>query len=142
MKLIKNIECQSCTSVLCNIRQDVKAACQDFGYPDADINNIVLAIDEACANVIRYGYKYCEKGWVGLKIYDNGSEAVFHISDRCAEICEADLAVKPRSDDQPGGLGLHIIHEVMDSVHLVDGPVEGNTLELRKQLPPKEAQGQ
>lgn len=140
--MIKNIECSSCTSVLCSIRQDVKATCLDFGYSEPDVNNIVLAIDEACANVIRYGYKNCDNGSVNLKIYDAGSEVVFHIIDQCARICDADLSAKPRNDEQPGGLGLHIIHQVMDSVRLIEGCANGNTLELRKQLPFKEALGQ
>jgi anti-sigma regulatory factor (Ser/Thr protein kinase) len=124
---------------LCTIRHDVKEVCLEFGYPDPDVNAIVLAIDEACANVIRYGYKYCNNGFVNLKIYQAENEAVFHIIDQCPEICEADITAKPRDDSKPGGLGLHIIHQVMDGVHLIKESSKGNTLELRKQLPAKEA---
>lgn len=139
MKLIKNIECDSCTSKLCSIRADVREACLEFGFPDPDINSIVLAVDEACANVIRYGYKYCNNGSVKLQIFAADGEAVFHIIDQCPEICEADITAKPVVDEQPGGLGLHIIHQVMDRVHLIEGNASGNTLEMRKQLPLKEA---
>lgn len=138
MKLLKSIECTSCTSQLCTIREDVRAACLEFGYPEPNINEIVLAIDEACANVIRYGYQYCNNGSVGLDIYRTDQEAIFRIIDQCPEICDADLQAKPRNDEEPGGLGMHIIHQIMDSVALIEGNDRGNTLELRKQLPSKE----
>ena len=136
MKQLQHLSYSSCTSQLGEIRKDVRAASEAQGFNESDINLIVLAVDEAYANVIRYGYNMCDDGSMDLKIFDDGDEIVFHLADRCPKICDADITAKPREADKPGGLGLHIINEVMDGgVQLLETDEPGNTLELRKRKP-------
>ena len=81
-----------------------------------DAQMIILAMDETCSNIIRHGYKgdYTQKIdiFVSLEtksltitVVDNGIK--FDIT-----------SIKPRdvSEVRPGGLGIHIIKEVMDKV--------------------------
>jgi anti-sigma regulatory factor (Ser/Thr protein kinase) len=135
MKLVKQSKYLSCTSQLCEIRKDVREGCQKFGLAEQDINMVVLAVDEAYANVIRYGYNMCDDGCMELEVYDDEGDMVFHLIDQCPKISVQDITAKVSQLEQPGGLGLQIIHRVMDGgVQLLDSDGPGNILELRKRI--------
>ena len=135
MKLILCDEHDACTSQLCQIRAKVRDACGCIGFPIADINAITLAIDEACTNIIRYAYGG-EVGRIVLTIYQQGEEAVFSLQDFAECIDEACLEMKKKSLLEPGGLGLKLIYQIMDSVELLPSHDQiGNILELKKHLP-------
>ncbi len=61
---------------------------------------------------------------------------VFRLTDFALhKTCAEQMRSRPLDEIRPGGLGCHIINEVMDEVVLLDrqgGP--GNVLELRKRL--------
>lgn len=136
MKLIQKEEYSACTSELCQIRAAVRNACQIMGFDEAEINVITLAIDEACTNIIRYAYGGKQSGRVILEILEDGSDAIFRLSDFAKCIDKSCLEVKKKNLLEPGGLGLQLIHQVMDSVQLMPPPKSvGNLLELRKSLP-------
>ena len=136
MKLIRSSEYSSCTSELCQIRATVRDACSEVGFEEADINCITLAIDEACTNIIRYAYGGEKCGRVILEIYQTDSEIIFRLTDFAQCIDKSCLEVKQKELLEPGGLGLQLIHQVMDSVQLMPPPKSvGNLLELKKFLP-------
>lgn len=101
---------------------------------------LVLAVNEACMNVIQHGYRGDPRGEIVLQIFNNDGELEFRLRDY-AEAVDPD-AVKPRPLDRlrPGGLGTHFIREIMDDFHFrrpADG--RGNLLIMRKLLGPGEA---
>jgi anti-sigma regulatory factor (Ser/Thr protein kinase) len=104
-----------------------------IGWDESESRAIVLAVDEALANVIRHAYHNrtdclmeleCRESADGLEItlLDNGDAP-----DR-SKICAREIGC-----DQPGGLGTHIIKEVMDKVSYEESP-EGNRFVAVKQL--------
>lgn len=109
---------------LCRIRRDVRDVVTRCGcHPDL-VEKLVLAINEACMNVIQHAYQGDDRGEIWLEIHNNGEKLLFHIEDRAPPI---DLsAVHPRNlnDLRPGGLGTHFIREIMDEVKL--GHLEGD----------------
>jgi anti-sigma regulatory factor (Ser/Thr protein kinase) len=113
----------------------VRDACKQLGYPESEINVITLAIDEACTNIIRYAY--CgESGRIVLEIYQEPKQAIFRLRDFAPCIDGACLEYRKKNLLEPGGLGLQLIHQVMDSVQLIPPPEPiGNILELKKRLP-------
>jgi anti-sigma regulatory factor (Ser/Thr protein kinase) len=128
------IVCSSCTSELAGIRELIRKACAKFGLDTSTTDKVVLAIDEACANVIRHGYHYSKKGYICIETYQEDGFGVFLIKDHCPQINESVL--KPPQKDllDPGGLGLRLMHEVMDSVALIPHSEDGNHLELKIKL--------
>jgi serine/threonine-protein kinase RsbW len=131
MQDIADISCKACTSELQGIRKRVKQACKDFALSDDKTSAVVLAIDEACANVIRHSCAFSDKFSLEVKVSREKNYGVFLIIDNCPPISAECL--QPKQDDplQPGGLGLHIIRQVMDSVKLLPHNGSGNTLELK-----------
>jgi anti-sigma regulatory factor (Ser/Thr protein kinase) len=106
-----------------------------LAYAESDINLIALVIDEACSNIIRYAY--CgESGRIVLEIFQRENEAIFHLQDFAKCIDKSCLELREKNLLEPGGLGLQLIHQVMDSVQLLPPQgTTGNILELKKYLP-------
>jgi sigma-B regulation protein RsbU (phosphoserine phosphatase) len=101
------------------------------------VDSVVLAVDEACTNIIRHAYgRECDTEII-LEILQEGEELIFRLTDFADPV--DDRAVTPRAIDHmnPGGLGMHIINQVMDKVAFVECPKgAGNVLEMRKKITP------
>ena len=128
------ISCKSCTSELQRIRNTVKSACGEFGFDADKTAAVVLAVDEACANVIRHSCAYSDRFKLDLNISQENNFGVFVVIDNCPPITEEQL--NPKKDDplNPGGLGLHLINQVMDSVTLLPYNDIGNRLQMKIKL--------
>ena len=88
--------------------------------PDAE--RLVLAIDEACSNVIKYRCDTIDDGQVTVTI--ERGERVLRV--RIGQFCRADDVdkIKPRdlADVRPGGLGTSFIQQIMDRVLYQEEP--------------------
>ncbi len=98
-------------------------------------DKLVIAVNEACMNVIQHAYKGDDSGEIVLEILNNNNRLLFRLQDYAAPI---DLdSVKPRAlkDIRPGGLGVHFIQEIMDECEMghLEGGV-GNYLEMIKKI--------
>lgn len=104
------------------------------GLAEKEAWSVVLAIDEACSNVIKHCCQddptrsievsiILDKNVLTVTIVDNGNP--FNID-----------SIKPRDiqEIKPGGLGIHIIREVMDAVEYSHSPEGLNQLKLIKNL--------
>ncbi|MFG0328196.1 MAG: ATP-binding protein [Phycisphaerales bacterium JB037] len=115
------IELRSDPRLLSGAREFVSAAARRFGFPELDCSRIALAIDEALANVICHGYKRRPDGpiWVTLWFVDEsngGPELKVVIEDEGDQVDIENIKGRDLADIRPGGLGVHIIQEVMDKV--------------------------
>jgi anti-sigma regulatory factor (Ser/Thr protein kinase) len=120
---------------LCLVRALVRHAAEAAGCNPALCEQLTLAVNEACMNVIQHAYKGDVTGEIVLETLKNGSDMMFRIRDFASPIDFS--CVKPRvlEDVRPGGLGVHFIREIMDYCemgHLEQGG--GNYLELRKKI--------
>ncbi len=117
------------------IRTVVGEALNDEQVDEKIAGEVVLAIDEACQNIIRHAYgKECDED-ISLEVYLRGGRLEINLTDDAPPI---DLdAVRPRDLDEirPGGLGTHFINEIMDEVtysYLESGT--GNRLHMVKTI--------
>src|SRR5271157_1471660 len=55
-KLTKTIE--SRTDNLLEVRKFVLRAAREFGFSEEEASKIVLAVDEACTNIIKHAYQF------------------------------------------------------------------------------------
>jgi len=110
------------------VRKEVTKTAQNVGCGTEDVQDFVLAIDEACQNIIRYAYGEDQEGEITLKIYHKDRELVVMLRD-FAEPTDVEM-VKPRDldDIRPGGLGTHFIAEIMDRVEFMPPPLDGGNL--------------
>lgn len=101
---------------LCNL---VGKAAADAGFDDRTIYACQLAIGEACENIITHGYKQEGAGELLLTARASPGKLIIELCDSAPPF---NPSLKPpplnwEDEDPPvGGLGLLIIHRVMDKV--------------------------
>ena len=123
------------TDALSAVRSVVRYACQQACCAEECSEQVVLAINEACMNVIQHGYAFAEGKFFTLRMRIEDGVLITYLLDNALPATDADL--RPREIDQlrPGGLGVHFMRELMDSVVYVQAP-EGfvNCLQLSKRI--------
>ncbi len=121
---------------LCNVRQKLRETLEPLGKPEALVNCIVLAVGEACMNIIQHAYSKDEHGNIILEIEKQGDDVTFRLTDFASHKTRAEeMKSRPLDEIRPGGLGCHLINEIMDEVKLIDcGNNCGNVLQMKKCL--------
>lgn len=104
---------------------------------EADLRyQLVLAVDEACSNIIRHAYRGPCDARIELAMSRAGRELRIELRDYAP--CVDPARVRPRdlSECRPGGLGVALIDQLMDEWRLEpDAGGCGNRLHMRKMLP-------
>ncbi len=119
---------------LCLIRDVTARLCVSGGLEEPAINTLKLAIDEACANIIKHTYKgdTGKKIRVQYRITEKAFEAV--IEDSGQKVTPELLQGRDLDDVRPGGLGIHFIKRAFDVVAYDEKKKKGNRLRLIKYL--------
>jgi serine/threonine-protein kinase RsbW len=120
---------------LATIREFVAQTGRDLGLDQRTIQELQLAVDEASTNVIRHAY-----GGKGgeIEISVELDEGIVRLTIRDWGIPFDPMAVPvpdvsaPLEQRKLGGLGLFLIHRVMDGVHFAFDAEQGNTLSMEK----------
>jgi sigma-B regulation protein RsbU (phosphoserine phosphatase) len=116
------------------IRQAVAAAVEAIGCDGDTIGDVVLAVDEACQNIVRHSYGGAE-GDVIVQLTLEDDRLVVRLIDFAPPVAADAIAPRPIHELQPGGLGLHFIRSVMDDIALLPPPVgAGNLLQMVKSV--------
>jgi len=120
---------------LCLVRALVKRAAEVCGCNENLGEKLVIAVNEACMNVIQHAYKEDERGEIIMQIHNNDSQMLFRILDFAKPVDLARVESRDLQDVRPGGLGVHFIREIMDDCrmgHLDQG--KGNYIEMKKKI--------
>ena len=106
-----------------------------IGEERGTIEDVVLAIDEACQNIIRHAYGGETDKEIVLNLEQDGKKLVVSLRDYAQEVGVDCMKFRDLAEVRPGGLGCHFIQEVMDEVSL-GRPTEGrgNLLRMVKQM--------
>jgi sigma-B regulation protein RsbU (phosphoserine phosphatase) len=123
-------------SALKAIREAIRDAVRAAGVAEAAVGDLVLAVDEACQNIIRHAYGGEEGGEIELVMKREGADLVIDLRD-FAEPVDPDCVKRERdlAEVKPGGLGTHFMRSVMDEVAFVEcSKTRGNLLRMRKRI--------
>lgn len=134
-KRILNIRFHAAADQLKKIRDTVRQAMDTHGcYPEIT-DKIVLAVNEACMNIIQHAYGKKECGDIILEIFHNQNEVTVLITDFAKPIDITKCKPRDLKDIRPGGLGTHFISKLMDGFEYRIGPKNtGNVLEMKKKI--------
>jgi sigma-B regulation protein RsbU (phosphoserine phosphatase) len=117
------------------VRGSVRAAARMCGFGDRAAQNIVLAVDEACQNVIVHAYKGRDNGEMILTVFRHAGGILLRLRDFAAPIDPTKIKPRRLDDIRPGHLGSHFIREIMDTVAFLPVPDgEGNLMEMSKYM--------
>lgn len=117
------------------LRSLVQGAMELLGA-DAECSDCAaLAVSEVCMNVIQHAYGPECPGEIVLEILNNRDTVKFRVTDFAAPVDAAAVRSRNLDDLRPGGLGVHLIHQVMDQAGFVPPPAgAGNVFEMTKRL--------
>ena len=103
---------------LCQTRSSVRTALTKSGWCSDTVGDIVLAIDEACQNIIRHAYGEETDEEIVLQIRCEGEALVISLRDYAPKVSPDCMKSRDLEDIRPGGLGCHFIQQVMDEVSI------------------------
>ncbi len=95
---------------------------------------ITLAVNEACSNIIKHGYENDYNQKIKITISLKTDICTISIIDNGIKFDINSIDQRDVSEIKPGGLGLHIIQEVMDIVEYSQTVQKFNKLTMVKKL--------
>ncbi|HVZ94416.1 MAG TPA: ATP-binding protein [Phycisphaerales bacterium] len=131
---------------LSGARELVSAVAKRFGFAEEISGKIALAVDEALCNVIRHGYDRRPDGPIWLSIWPEGVNGSADaagdkptgirivIEDEAQQVDPDKIKGRELEDVRPGGLGVFIMRQVMNSVKFEKRPDKGMRLEMVKSI--------
>jgi anti-sigma regulatory factor (Ser/Thr protein kinase) len=119
---------------LCLIRKVQEQLLTEINIPEDMIRRLILCVDEACSNIIKYSYEGDCQQPIEVSFLVNQQYYEVQILDYGKQ-CDV-KKIKPRPIDEvvPGGLGTYFMNEIMDEVHYCTQREEGTLLTMRKKL--------
>ena len=116
------------------IRNFIGDACRRAGVERAAAHGLVLAVDEACNNIVEHGYAGREPGPIRVSFEADHERIVMVITDRGRAFDPKDAPVPDLHRDwrerRVGGLGWHLIRQFVDEIHYDPDTENGNRLTL------------
>lgn len=118
------------------IRAMVREAALAHGATAEWAHDLVLAVDEACQNVIRHGYgDHGLSGDVIVEVAADGDGMCVHVTDFATPVDPATIRPRDLGEIRPGGLGVFLMRTLTDECAWeAPPPGAGNVLRLRKRF--------
>jgi serine/threonine-protein kinase RsbW len=129
----RKLEFSSHSGNLALMRKYVRKFLETYKFSDKEQTLIVLGVDEACTNIIRYAYELRDDQLITLTLEELRGCVRMRLRDYGIQV--PSNVLKGRSFDtiKPGGLGLHLIRNAFDKVDYILKP-RGTELVLTKNL--------
>jgi anti-sigma regulatory factor (Ser/Thr protein kinase) len=123
------------TEVLAEVRSAVGDGCRQAHCSEECSGQVVLAINEACMNVIQHGYQFAAGQCFTLRLAVDDGVLLAELLDNGSPATDSDLRPRELDELRPGGLGVRFMRELMDGVLYLPAP-DGftNCLQLSKRI--------
>ena len=98
-----------------------------------EVENVKVAVSEACNNAMQYAYLDDQEGTLTLRCWHAGDRLVFEVTDmgRGFDPARGDA---PHAADDEHGLGFLLIQTLMDNVQVDSSPDTGTVVTMTKQF--------
>jgi len=117
------------------VRDALRDSLERCGCSAKSAADIVLAIDEACQNIIRHAYRGESDDLIEVEVERLGDRLVFSLTDQAPAIDPSRVKPRDLEDVRPGGLGTHFIRRVMDEVEFLEpASGRGNLLRMVRRI--------
>lgn len=132
------LDVPSTTANLAIIRDFVTRVAAQAGLTDAEVGQLELAVDEACANVIEHAYGDDKTKQVMVRAIFDEDALRIHVIDTGKGFDPTQVQQQDLKDliakRKTGGLGMRLIKTLMDEVHYDIEPGKRNELRMVKKL--------
>ena len=128
----------SITENLQLIREFIIKVAEKAGFDRERQEQIALAVDEACTNVIKHAHKFDSRRMIDIQIFVDEQKIRITITDKgrgfdVSRIKDPDLKKFAR-ESRHGGLGIYLIKTLMDDVQYQFTPGVKNQVQLTKYI--------
>jgi serine/threonine-protein kinase RsbW len=127
------LEFSSHTANLAAMRKSVWKFLDGYKFSQNERVLIVLGVDEACTNIIRYAYDLRDDQPITLWMEGLRNCVRMRLRDFGAQTTPHKMKGRAKNVIEPGGLGLHLIRAAFDKVDYILKP-RGTELVLTKNL--------
>lgn len=119
-KIEKELVVNSTTDNLAQVREFTKSAAEESGFSEETVGKIILAVDEACTNIIKHAYKYSPDGKIIISTKFDSAKFAISIIDEGTHF-NPDAVPIPNvleyyKQKKVGGLGIYLMKKLMDEV--------------------------
>jgi len=123
------------------LRNFIERFCRHTAIKDDARFDLKLAVDEACTNIITYGFENIEPGFIKMTLHQYTDRIVVTIIDNGRrfdpeEVSTPDIDAHWKHRNI-GGLGLFLIKELVDEMRYQGNSEKGNRMVLTKRLSSK-----
>lgn len=120
------------------IREVVSKVATKVGFSNDDVSKIELAVDEACANVIKHAYGNNSKKLIDVLIKVDTQKLMVVVTDK-GKGFDPNKIKLPKMNEylqemRVGGLGIYLIETLMDKVNFDVRPGIRNQVKMIKYL--------
>ncbi len=139
--VISQLEFEANAINLQAIRNNLRQIFSQHDVPKPTADEMVIALNEACMNIIQHAYFGAGVGGSDGKILiileKNSEKWRFELIDFAPAVDIKNIKPKDLAEVRPGGLGLNFIQQIMDSVvfeNINEDTQLGNRLILTKKI--------
>jgi anti-sigma regulatory factor (Ser/Thr protein kinase) len=114
------------------VRNVIYPLAVNSGFSKKEARQIVLAVDEACSNIIKYAYAGDATKTISITVTNEPAHLSVRLIDLGRKVDAAKIAPRDLGDVRPGGLGTHFMGAVFDAVAYDTDQAQGTVLTLLK----------
>ena len=115
----RKLEFSSHTANLALMRNHVRRFLDGYPFSEKERMLMVLGVDEACTNIIRYAYELRDDQLIALSMEGLRSCVRMRLRDYGRKTPRHKMKGRAHDSVKPGGLGLHLIRDAFDKIDYV-----------------------
>jgi anti-sigma regulatory factor (Ser/Thr protein kinase) len=104
----------------------------EAGFSKKEARKIILAVDEACSNIIKHAYAGDHTKTIRVTVLDDTDRFIVQLRDYGRKVDAATIVPRKLEDIRPGGLGTHLMGAAFDTVTYDTNREQGTLLTLEK----------
>ena len=129
----RKLEFSSHSANLALMRKNVWKFLAGYPFTEKERLLMVLGVDEACTNIIRYAYELRDDELIALSMEGLRNCVRMRLRDYGKKASKSAIQARSHNSIKPGGLGLHLIRCAFDHVDYITKR-RGTELVLTKDL--------
>jgi len=138
MQVAQAIERPGTTEHLPEFLDFILDSCRRAGTDEQMSSALRLAVEEVCMDLIRYGYAGMPAGPIAIEFAADPDRITLTVRDRARPFDPRDMPPPDLNPDwrrRPrGGLGWHLVKQLIDEIGYCSDPSAGNRLTLIKRF--------
>jgi serine/threonine-protein kinase RsbW len=115
----KTVEFSSHTGNLALMRNCVREFLNGYPFSEKERLLMVLGVDEACTNIIRYAYRLRDDQLIALSMEGLRKCVRMRLRDYGEQVRPHEMKGRSHAMIKPGGLGLYLIRNAFDEIDYV-----------------------